>query len=618
MGNKLLNIIEFSNLSQQERKEYVLEKNLLKDLWVIGKIKGLNPQEKSFFFIDFFLNPYTGHSFINEMFDRPPKNTKTIYCAIRNEHKIFKDDATVLVNFKINPNPEALARGNIFSTTIKNVHPINIDAEEEILNLINLTKEELSITALVVPSLYNSINILDFQQAVKNYIENEKKTLKIEMEKIDIVKSAIQDKENSLKIQQEELLSSKQELSAIKNKLSLLGFELDSADKHSDDDASISYRAVPPSIDEFIQNLQEKLKDKRLNYEKDTLRRILLGLKTEQMIILSGPSGTGKTTIVKELFEIINAEVEVIPVQPSWTDKQDLFGYYNPIRKLYVPSPFLDCLIDANNNPNKLYVICLDEINLAQIEYYLADFLSLKEIKSSQFRLYSDFEYQQNLREVQWLVQNRMASSENSDDEKSNLNSLSDFETVIRSDNLSRYPATIPVPTNVRIIGTMNVEGLVQPLSPKVTDRSFVIPMYRQQDDSSISVNPDEKNFSVKPSYFLLDSLVPLPEKAFIILEDIQNTLQRLNIEYNSRFDNHVKKYFSADLNLNKDVTQLVDDIVLLKVLPRIHEVITDPDIIDSIEEVVRKHLGDESHSHQKLERMKRRFEQTSLYSYWS
>lgn len=73
----------------------------------------------------------------------------------------------------------------------------------------------------------------------------------------------------------------------------------------------------------------------------------------------------------------------MIPVQSSWTDTQDLIGYFHPTDKTFVPTPFMEALAEASKNSNKLFLICLDEMNLAHVEYYFSELLSAREEKKS-------------------------------------------------------------------------------------------------------------------------------------------------------------------------------------------------------------------------------------------
>ena len=221
-----------------------------------------------------------------------------------------------------------------------------------------------------------------------------------------------------------------------------------------------------------------------LKYDMRILESLYFGLQTDQLILLMGNPGTGKTSLVKALAKSFNfADAKIIPVQSNWTDKSDLLGYYNPIEKNYVSTPFLDALINfsrqAENNPEKLFIICLDEMNLSHIEYYFAEFLSILQDDNAEITLYSE----QLQKDILYELQN---SGFEIDGDKivyegTPLESLSllerkyYFELRRLAQMLKNYPAKFKIPKNVKFFGTLNQDETTLDISPKVLDRSYVI-----------------------------------------------------------------------------------------------------------------------------------------------
>lgn len=221
-----------------------------------------------------------------------------------------------------------------------------------------------------------------------------------------------------------------------------------------------------------------------LKYDIRILESLYFGLQTDQLILLMGNPGTGKTSLVKALAKSFNfADAKVIPVQSNWTDKSDLLGYYNPLEKNYVPTPFLDALItfsrQAENNPEKLFIICLDEMNLSHIEYYFAEFLSILQDDNAEITLYSE----QLQKDILYELEN---SGFEIDGDKilfadTPLESLSllerkyYFELRRLAQMLKNYPAKFKIPKNVKFFGTLNQDETTLDISPKVLDRSYVI-----------------------------------------------------------------------------------------------------------------------------------------------
>ena len=117
-----------------------------------------------------------------------------------------------------------------------------------------------------------------------------------------------------------------------------------------------------------------------LYYRIDVVRQLFAGIATSKLIILEGISGTGKTSLAYALGKFFNFDSAIIPVQPSWKDRSELIGYYNEFTKKFNESEFLKALYTTTYRKD-LDVIVLDEMNLARIEYYFAEFLSVMEMR---------------------------------------------------------------------------------------------------------------------------------------------------------------------------------------------------------------------------------------------
>ena len=120
-----------------------------------------------------------------------------------------------------------------------------------------------------------------------------------------------------------------------------------------------------------------------LYYTIDIVRQVFAGMATSKLIILEGISGTGKTSLAIAMGKFFSHDSALVPVQPSWKDRSELLGYYNEFTKKFNESEFLKALYVATYRKD-LNVIILDEMNLARIEYYFAEFLSVMEMKEKE------------------------------------------------------------------------------------------------------------------------------------------------------------------------------------------------------------------------------------------
>ena len=162
---------------------------------------------------------------------------------------------------------------------------------------------------------------------------------------------------------------------------------------------SAAYKAGPPqSLTEtaLLAALEEYALGQGFSFPPHRLRAYYIALKTRPFAILSGVSGTGKTRMAELLAEALTGhnpqQFRLIPVRPDWNDSSALFGYHNILANRYVSTPFLEIarLAARPENRQKAFFVCLDEMNLAPVEHYLADYLSGLESRAHRVPLHED------------------------------------------------------------------------------------------------------------------------------------------------------------------------------------------------------------------------------------
>lgn len=141
-----------------------------------------------------------------------------------------------------------------------------------------------------------------------------------------------------------------------------------------------------------FSGLKQFYENQKFFFPDELLYNLYTSLKTKPFVILSGISGTGKSKII-DLFASYYAKelsyennYELVPVKPNWTDNRAVFGYHNIIDNTYAITPVIKLFLRALKNPNKPYFLVLDEMNLARVEYYFSDFLSLIESRKYEFK----------------------------------------------------------------------------------------------------------------------------------------------------------------------------------------------------------------------------------------
>jgi 5-methylcytosine-specific restriction endonuclease McrBC GTP-binding regulatory subunit McrB len=130
-------------------------------------------------------------------------------------------------------------------------------------------------------------------------------------------------------------------------------------------------------------DLYNAFKENGFTYSRAQIFNLFISLKTKPFVILSGVSGSGKSKIIELLAAILTesnqARYELIAVKPNWRDSRFIFGFHNLITGEYNTTPILNLIIKAAEDKSNPYFLILDEMNLAKVEQYFADFLSIIE-----------------------------------------------------------------------------------------------------------------------------------------------------------------------------------------------------------------------------------------------
>lgn len=242
-------------------------------------------------------------------------------------------------------------------------------------------------------------------------------------------------------------------------------------------------------------NSVEKFKMEKSKY--------LSALRTKPFMLLAGISGTGKSRIVREFaFKSCPVELQdadgtepgnycMIEVKPNWHDSTELLGYWSNLNKQYMFTKFVKFLVKAKMYPNKPFFVCLDEMNLAPVEQYFAEFLSVLEtrkhieneegevcIKSG---VLVDKEYFKKVGEVgNNSLGHAYPTCPTDRDIYMKLFDIVDkaeMEKVPANDAKTLTEVGLTLPENVFIVGTVNMDDTTHQFSRKVIDRAMTIEM---------------------------------------------------------------------------------------------------------------------------------------------
>ena len=269
-------------------------------------------------------------------------------------------------------------------------------------------------------------------------------------------------------------------------------------------------------------NSVEKFKMEKAKY--------LSALRTKPFMLLAGISGTGKSRIVREFaFKSCPVELQdadgtepgnycMIEVKPNWHDSTELLGYWSNLNKQYMFTKFVKFLIKAKMYPEAPFFVCLDEMNLAPVEQYFAEFLSVletrKHIENNEGEVciksgvLVDKEYFKKVGEVGNNSQGHAYPTCQTDrDIYMKLFDIVDkveMEKVPANDAKTLTEVGLTLPENVFIVGTVNMDDTTHQFSRKVIDRAMTIEM-NGGNLADIFSDKDELVYAEQP--FTMDNL---------------------------------------------------------------------------------------------------------------
>ena len=394
------------------------------------------------------------------------------------------------------------------------------------------------------------------------------------------------------------------------------------------------------NVDKYANVVPEYMNNTLASVVASKYRPYITAIKSKPFLLLAGISGTGKSRIVRELaracWDVESPEYtahkpknyEMVQVKPNWHDSSELIGYVSRINgEQYVVGPFLRFMVKAILDPNTPYFLCLDEMNLAPVEQYFAEFLSVIESRK-----------QENGK----VVTDPIVDYEPTEAYKNLIDQLFDDDEIRAEYLKEKGGKRLSIPQNLIVVGTVNMDETTFSFSRKVLDRAMTIEMNEvnlaggltQKHETIGKLNFDDLvGMNVEGVDVYADHL-EVCDKAIAYLQKINDVLEGTPFKVAYRTRNEFLLYVVNNLPYRKDedgnelseeevVARALDEITSMKILSRIEgdDQKVKEELLARLEQAVTDMLPETLHeksvSLAKLKEMKERCK-TGFTSFWS
>ena len=334
---------------------------------------------------------------------------------------------------------------------------------------------------------------------------------------------------------------------------------------------------------ELLDYIKRYIAAKGYYFDDETIYNYHICLKTRPFVIHAGLSGTGKSKLSQLYAEAMGHTVQNkrylrLAVRPSWNDDRYLLGYLNSIIGEYVTEPAVDFVMKAEENRENLYFFCLDEMNLAHVEYYFSQFLSALEEDNSSDR---------------WipLMSERAQAS------------------------LSVHTADrVLISPNLLFTGTINVDETTQPLSDKVIDRANTIEFFAVELDKIPDRKPlpDPINVTAATWQGYINREPDTTYRTLVI--EIGKILNKGDLGLGYRILRDIELYLANSKNLLQPEAAF-DLQVKQRILPRVRGTEAVRPVLDELTTFMKR--NNLSRSEKRLDEMKVRLKRDGYTNFW-
>ena len=275
-----------------------------------------------------------------------------------------------------------------------------------------------------------------------------------------------------------------------------------------------------------------------LYYHDKMIRLFVSAFASNRLIILEGISGTGKTSLAYAFGQMVKSEAIIASVQPSWRDRSELFGYFNEFTKKFNESELLAHMYEAKYRDD-VFVTVLDEMNIARVEYYFAEMLSILELPSKR----------------EWVIE--LVPNGWDNDPKLLEN------------------GKIRIPDNMWYVGTINNDDSTFMVTDKVYDRAMPIAI---NDKCDVFEAPDTEPVKVTSKYF--ESLFDEAKQTHPLSDELSEKLAKADryiidhfrVSFGNRILRQIQEFTPAYVACGGEDYEAVDYILAHKILRKFEQ----------------------------------------------
>ncbi len=315
-------------------------------------------------------------------------------------------------------------------------------------------------------------------------------------------------------------------------------FKLSEIDKQYENYVVENYNntfTLPELVEHFRNFAASKL---GLYYKSEMVRLFVSAIASTRLVILQGISGTGKTSLAYAWGKFLKNDATIASVQPSWRDRTELFGYFNEFTKKFNETEVLKKMYQAGYD-DRVYITVLDEMNIARVEYYFAEMLSILEMPSRD----------------EWIVEL--------------VPSAWDTDPKLLKDG------KLQIPGNMWYIGTINNDDSTFAVTDKVYDRAMPIDI---NDKGTVFEPIDTEAMNINSSY--LEGLFAEAKKNHPMTQEMSDKINELDdyvikhfrIAFGNRIVKHMKDFVANYVGCGGTEVNGLDYFIARKILRKFEQ----------------------------------------------